>query len=132
MFKVASHFSFKALEEIFRYKVFRLLISKKKITEDIVKLLKSWLHSGFNIFCGNRIQPGDKDAVESLARYIIWACFSRERMTYTPEESKVVYVFKNGKEKKEFEAPISSTGQARNGWRPCAAMELKSFSKSAS
>ena len=51
---------------------------------------------------------------------------------YIPEESKVVYVSKNGKEKKEFDAPVSSTGQARNGWRPCAATELESFSKSAS
>ena len=132
MFRVAPHFDPKALEEIFRHKVFRLLISKGKITEDMVTLLKSWRHSGFHVFCGNRIQPGDKDAMESLARYIIRACFSQERMTYIPEESKVIYVSKNGKEKKEFEAPVSSTGQARNGWRPCAVMELESFSKFAS
>jgi hypothetical protein len=104
MFKVASHFDPKALEEIFRHKVFRLLISKGKITEDMVTLLKSWRHSGFHVFYGNRIQPGDKDAMESLARYIIRACFSQERMTYIPEKSKVIYISKNGKEKKEFEA----------------------------
>jgi hypothetical protein len=68
--------------------------------------------------------------MESPARYIIRACFSQERMTYTPEKSKVIYVSKNGKEKKEFEAPVSSTGQAWNGWRPCAAMELERFLKS--
>jgi hypothetical protein len=104
MFRVAPRFDPQALEEIFRHKVFRLLISKGKITEDIVKLLKSWRHSGFHVFCGNRIQPGDKDDMESLARYIIRACFSQERMTYTPEKSKVIYVSKDGKEKKEFEA----------------------------
>jgi hypothetical protein len=70
--------------------------------------------------------------MESPARYIIRACFSQERMTYIPEESKVVYISKNGKEKKEFKAPVSSTGQARNSWRPCAVMELKRFSKFAS
>jgi hypothetical protein len=104
MFRVAPRFDPQALEEIFKHKVFRLLISKGKITEDMVKLLKSWRHSGFHVFCGNRIQPGDKDAMESLARYIIRACFSQERMTYLPAESKVIYVSKNGKEKKEFEA----------------------------
>ena len=85
-------------------KLCKLLICKRKITEDIVKLLKSWRHSGFHVFCGNRIQPEDKEAMKYLARYIIRACFSQERMTYIPEESRVVYVYKNGKEKKEFEA----------------------------
>ncbi|RPI72079.1 MAG: hypothetical protein EHM45_22675, partial [Desulfobacteraceae bacterium] len=84
MFKVAARFDPKALEEIFRLKVFRLLLTKGKITEDMVKLFKSWRHSGFHVFCGNRIQPGDKDAMESLARYIIRACFSQERMSYIP------------------------------------------------
>jgi hypothetical protein len=31
-----------------------------------------------------------------IARYIIRASFSQERMTYLPEESKVIYGSKNG------------------------------------
>jgi hypothetical protein len=42
MFRVALHFDPKTLEEIFRHKVFRLLIAKGKITADMVKLRKSW------------------------------------------------------------------------------------------
>jgi hypothetical protein len=54
-------------------------------------LVMGWRHSGFNVFCGSRIQPGDADDMENLARYIIRASFSQERLTYIPEESKVVY-----------------------------------------
>ena len=47
---------------------------------------------------------GSEDAMENLARYIIRASFSQERMTYIPEESKVVYLSKDGKEEKAFDA----------------------------
>ncbi|MBW1767074.1 MAG: transposase [Deltaproteobacteria bacterium] len=63
-----------------------------------------WRHSGFNVHCGRRIKPGDEQAIENLARYIIRASFSQERMTYVPEESKVIYQSKNGKNEKVFDA----------------------------
>jgi hypothetical protein len=42
--------------------------------------------------------------MENLARYIIRASFSQERMTYVSEESKVVYLSKDGKQEKVFDA----------------------------
>jgi hypothetical protein len=39
-----------------------------------------------------------------LAHYIIRASFSQERMTYLPEESKVVYGSEGGKEEKVLDA----------------------------
>ena len=87
-----------------RHKVFKMLLSKGKITEDLVDMLMKWRHSGFNVFSGPRIQPGEEEAMENLARYIIRASFSQERMTYIPEESKVVYQSKDGKEEKIFDA----------------------------
>lgn len=104
MFRVAPRFETKHLEEIFRHKVFKMLLSRGKITQDLVSMLLSWRHSGFNVFCGPRIQPGDQQAMENLARYIIRASFSQERMTYIPEESKVSYQSKDGKEEKVFDA----------------------------
>jgi len=65
-------------------------------------MLDTWKHSGFTVFCGNRIYSGDATAMENLARYIIRASFSQERMTYLRDESKVVYQSKNGKETKDF------------------------------
>jgi len=104
MFRVAPRFETKQLEEIFRHNVFKMLLSKGKITQDLINMLMSWRHSGFNVFCGPRIQPGEEEAMENLARYIIRASFSQERMTYFPEDSKVVYRSKDGKEEKIFDA----------------------------
>jgi hypothetical protein len=42
--------------------------------------------------------------VESLARYIVRASFSQERMSYVRGESKVTYQSKDGKEEKTFDA----------------------------
>ncbi len=112
MFRVAPRFETKQLEEIFpakdgifdRHNVFKILLAKGKITQELVDMLMSWRHSGFNVFCGPRIQPGDDQAMENLARYIIRASFSQERMTYIAEESKVIYQSKDGKQEKVFDA----------------------------
>ena len=77
----------KYLEEIFRHKVFRMLLPKRKITGELVSMLMSWRHSGFNLFCGLHIYPPDETAMENLARYIISASFSQERMNYVEEEA---------------------------------------------
>ncbi len=42
--------------------------------------------------------------MENLARYIIRASFSQERMTYISEESTVVYKSKDDKKEKTFNA----------------------------
>ena len=41
--------------------------------------------------------------MENLARYIIRASFSQERMSFVPEESKVIYQSKDGKEERAFD-----------------------------
>jgi hypothetical protein len=81
-----------------------MLLGKGKITQDLVLLLRSWRHSGFQVFVGPRILPGEEEAMEKLARYILRASFSQERMTYLPEESKVIYQSKDAQKKKVFDA----------------------------
>ncbi len=81
MFRVAPRFETKPLEEISpvydgifdTHRVFKMLLKKGKITEDLVAMVMKWRHSGFNVFCGERIQPGDEEAMENLARYIVRA-----------------------------------------------------------
>jgi len=41
--------------------------------------------------------------MENLARYIIRASFSQERMTYIREESKLIYKSKHGRQQKAFD-----------------------------
>jgi len=68
-----------------------MLLNKGKITKELIAMLSSWRHSGFQVFCGNRISPNDETAMENLARYIIRASFSQERMRYLEKEGTVVY-----------------------------------------
>ena len=103
-FRVAPLFGRKDLGKIFRHQVFRMLLSKGKITEELISMLMCWRHSGFNVFCGPRIYPRDETAMENLARYIIRASFSQERMSYLEEEAQVLYRSKDGKEEKIFDA----------------------------
>ncbi len=59
----------------------KYLLNKNKICAFagiIVLMLLNWRHSGFNVFCGSRIQPGDEEADGKPARYIIRASFSQE------------------------------------------------------
>ena len=67
-----------------------MLLSRKKITEDLVDMMMGWRHSGFNVYCGPRIQP-------------IRTSFSQERMTYLPDESRVLYRSKDGKRENVFD-----------------------------
>jgi hypothetical protein len=82
-----------------------MLLDKEKIAHDMIDILSTWRHSGFNVFCGNRISPIDDTAMETLARYIIRASFSQERMQYLADEGTVIYSGKDGKDRKVFDAP---------------------------
>ena len=97
MFSVSSTVDTKTLEQIFRHNVLKMLLSKGKITQDMIALLvedpvfsgNKWRHSGFNVFCGPRIQPGDEEAMENLARYIARgasACAARPRLIFPGED----------------------------------------------
>ena len=113
LFRVAPPFQLKDLEKLFRHKVLTMLLGKKKITQELIRMLDGWRHSGFNVFAGERtclcvarrqVQPREKRSLENLAAYLIWATFSQKRMDYSPEQATVVYRSKDGKEKKTYDA----------------------------
>jgi hypothetical protein len=81
-----------------------MLLSKEKITQEFIKMLATWRHSGFSVFCGERIHPHQKRSMERLAAYLIRASFSQERMQYFPEQLKVIYHSKDGNDKKTYNA----------------------------
>ncbi|MCP4140887.1 MAG: IS91 family transposase, partial [Chloroflexi bacterium] len=87
-----------------------MLKAEGKITDVVIENMINWHHSGFNVYCGNAIWPNNEESLENLARYIIRASFSQERMTYVAAQdsldgiSKVIYESKDGKTFKTFEA----------------------------
>jgi len=90
------------LEKLFIHKIFKMLLAKGFITNRIVELILSWRHTGFGVYCGDRIYPKEASSTENMARYIIRALFSQERMKYYPSQAKVIYQSKYGKDTKEF------------------------------
>ena len=91
-----------AIEKLFIHKIFKMLLAKGLITQRMVELINSWKHTGFSVYCGKRIYPRDKISTENLARYIIRASFSQERMKYYPDRLIVTYESKYGKRVAEF------------------------------
>ena len=81
-----------------------MLLSKGKLTRNMIALLDKWRHPGFNVFLGSRILPLQENTMENLDRYIIRASFSQERMTYYRETCQVAYLSKDGKATEVFDA----------------------------
>jgi hypothetical protein len=68
-----------------------------------IALLDKWRHTGFSVFVGPRIQPREQGSMENLARYIVRASFSQERMTSHRSIGKVEYRSKNGVKTEVFD-----------------------------
>jgi hypothetical protein len=109
-FRTAPDFMLEDLEEVFRYEVLKMLKKEQKINDAIIENMLSWHKSGFHVYIGARIEPSDKAGIGNLARYIIRACFSQERMVYVPADqasdgvAKVVYTSKDKKSRQIFNA----------------------------
>jgi hypothetical protein len=109
-FQMAPGFIAEDLEKGFRYEVLKMLKKEGKINDAIIENMLSWHHSGFHVYIGGRILPDDETGLEKLAKYIIRACFSQERMVYIPVEksadgvAKVIYTSKDGGSRKTFNA----------------------------
>lgn len=86
----------KQIAELFRHKVLKLLLAQGKITPKRIALMDNWRQTGFNVCVGLRVQPWHRQSMENLARHIIRASFSQERMNYDREAEKVVYRSKGG------------------------------------
>ncbi len=61
------------LEKAFQYEVLKMFKKEGKINDAIIENMLSWYHSGFNVYIGDRIEPGDKAGLGNQARYIIRA-----------------------------------------------------------
>ena len=98
------------VQKLFRYEVFKMLKAEGKITDAVIENMMGWRHSGFNVYCGPTIWPDAPEAIEDLARYIVRACFSQERMAYIPAagtadgQAKVIYSSKDRRESQTFNA----------------------------
>ena len=103
-YAAAADLNASILEPLFRHRILSMLKRRKLIGDRLIKLVLSWRHTGFNVYLSDRIYPRFTQSMENLARYIIRASFSQERLNYISEASKVIYKSKSGSDTKEFDA----------------------------
>ncbi len=77
-------------EQLFRYKVFVFLKDEGLLSEERIKLLMSWRHSGFSVHNGVTIAADDRQGLERLARYIMRPPVSLERLSWDDGDEEVV------------------------------------------
>lgn len=70
------------MEELFRHRVFKMLMKKGLLSEERVRLLRSWEDSGFNVNAAVRIDADDATGRENLVSYLIRAPFSMNKIRY--------------------------------------------------
>jgi len=67
---------------VFQHKVFRILLREGLITEERVKMILSWRHTGFHVHNEGRVVANDTEGRDRLARYLIRPPVSLERLTF--------------------------------------------------
>ena len=69
----------KPLEELFRARVIRFLVDKGLLPPERARMLRGWVHSGFNVHRGRRVLSRERKDMERLGQYIIRNPFRSKR-----------------------------------------------------
>lgn len=76
---------------LFRHKVIAILRDEGLLSQERIELLMSWRHSGFSAHNAVTVPPGDTGGIERLARYLLRAPASLERLELDLEGRSVRY-----------------------------------------
>jgi len=82
LFYVLPQVSLKPLEELFRARVITFLVDKGLLPPARANMLRSWVHSGFNVHRSRRVLAREREDLQRLAQYIMRNPFSLEKMQF--------------------------------------------------
>ena len=109
LFYVLPQVGLKPLEKLFRARLIMFLAEKGLLAPERARMLRSWKHSGFNVYRSRRVLPGEREDLERLAQYIIRNPFAVEKMQVgvpnraNPEGSVIYRSGLNPKIQRNFE-----------------------------
>lgn len=98
------------LQELFAAKVLQALVAEGLLSQEDVQNIRSWPHSGFNVFVGEPIAFADRKRLLFLARYLKKSPISNERLSIAEcnGETTVHYSsFKDGVKQTRSFAPLA-------------------------
>src|SRR5664280_145346 len=82
---------------VFRHKVFSFLRAEGLLSEERMRLLLSWRHSGFSVHNTVTLPSDDRDGLERRARFLLRAPVSLERLSFDAASDRVVYARRPGR-----------------------------------
>jgi len=109
LFYCLPNVSLKPLEEMFRARVITFLVDKGLLPPERAKMLRGWVHSGFNVHRSRPVLPDEREDLERLAQYIIRNPFAVEKMQVTepnranPDGAVIYHSGLNPKIRRNFE-----------------------------
>ena len=86
-----QHISLSYIKNVFEQKVLIGLRMKELISEETIKLILSWQHTGFHVHHETRISAGDTRRIELVASYLIRSPISLERLSHNDQNANVTY-----------------------------------------
>jgi hypothetical protein len=60
-----------SLMELFRHKLVKALLGREKISPRLVEIMQNWVHPGFSVFQGERIDSDDHQGRRRVAGYMV-------------------------------------------------------------
>jgi Putative transposase/Transposase zinc-binding domain len=103
VFRVMPETGLKPLEELFRARVIAFLVDKGLLPPERARMLRGWVHSGFNVHRGRRVLSRERKDMERLGQYIIRNPFSVEKMRASepgPASASGSILYRSGMNKK--------------------------------
>ena len=76
---------------LFRERLLGSLLDKHAISEELVKKLLAWRHSGFSAHVGEPISASDKQRLEDTAAYLVRNPLSLKKLVYLDGQQAVLY-----------------------------------------
>ena len=80
-----------ALEELFRTRVIAFLVEAGLLPLDRARMLRGWVHSGFQVHQSRRIAPNECQDMQRLAQYIVRNPFSVAKMQVNRSGDSILY-----------------------------------------
>jgi len=80
-----------SIMQLFRHKVVKALLAREKISPRLVEIMSGWVHPGFSVYQGERVEADDHEARRRLAGYMVRPPLALERLRYRPDTGQVIY-----------------------------------------
>ncbi|MFQ5741623.1 MAG: transposase [Acidobacteriota bacterium] len=90
-FMSVGEFDQPVLTSLFQHQVLGMLVRERRLSTDFAEKLRTWRHSGFQVYCGRPVQPEDRASIQRLAAYILRPSFAATQVVYDQSSGQVQY-----------------------------------------